>query len=234
MNKSTLVAVCCYDGDKQRVIEQMPCHTRPGFPVVVLSPLDSPVSIPPHIARHAGRRAYIGGASLLRQLEYFRILLEYPHEFFLINDSDSFMLSRSVPERLYEDRFLWSNEVVEPRPHASPYPKLAFQPPYFLHRSLLTQMLLIGPNIPTHPITPYVDWFMNALSFEAGISHRPFTALEHEPRTTEKFSGTDPWKQLEYRIKFMGANFVHPIKTPEQVKLCRNARNFYEEQEAKL
>lgn len=227
--RETLIAVCCYQGDAAQVRSQMPSHTRTGHPVVILSPEDSRVVIPGHINRHAGRAAYIGPESLSRQLHYFEILLGYPHEYFLLHDSDSMMLSAEVPERLYQEseETIWSNEIEEPRPHASPYPKLAFQPPYFLDRDSMARMLNVAGKVPVHPITPYVDWFMNALSFEAGLKHRAFTELEHESRGPKPWQMT-PWSQLDYRIRFMGTNFVHPIKTQSQVQLCREARKFYE------
>jgi len=229
MTPSTLIAVCCYEGDAHQVRAQMVSHRRSGNPVVVMSPTDSPVVIPPYLHIQRGVRAYIGEASLVRQLEYMRALLTFPHEYFLLHDSDSMMLSAEIPKELYGEGEIWSNEIQEPRPHASPYPKLAFQPPYFLSRDSVARMIRAGEKIPAHPITPYVDWFMNAASAEAGLAHRPFTDLERA--TSEIFTGSDPWEQLRFRIKYMGTNFVHPIKTPEQVKLCLDARELYERQQ---
>ncbi len=209
----------------------MVSHTRSGHPVVIMSPRDSAVVIPPYIHIQAGERAYIGGASLTRQVEYMRALLTFPHEFFLLHDSDSMMLSKEVPKELYEEEgVIWSNEIQEPRPHSSPYPKLAFQPPYFLSRDSMARMIRAGENLQPHPITPYVDWFMNAASAEAGLNHKPFTRLEHP--THHVFTGSDPWLQLRFRISHMGTNFVHPIKTPEQVALCMDAREVYERQQS--
>lgn len=234
IDRSTIIAVCCYEGDADRVNAMMSVHTRSGHPVIILSPEDSQVKVKGHLSLHGGKRAYIGEDSLQRQLRYFEILLSYPHKFFLLNDSDSMMLSAEVPEKLYNEseNVIWSNEVVEPRPHESPYPKLAFQPPYFLTRESIQKMLDVAPRVHTHPITPYVDWYMNALSFEAGLKHRPFTDLEHPSQSLKPFRYGTPWDQLEYRIKYTGTNFVHPIKTQQQISLCRNSRRYYERQQS--
>lgn len=230
MSRSTIIAVCCYQGDRHQVLNQMRVHCRSGHSVIILSPDDSPVLIPGFINLHAGHAAYIGDKSLTRQIKYFEALLKFDHQFFLLHDSDSMMLSKEIPDRLYleSSEVLWSNEVREPRPHDSPYPKLAFQPPYFLNRDSMRRMVEVSNKIPVHPITPYVDWYMNALSSEAGLKHRAFTELEHPSRCPTPFSGSDPWLRLEYRIKYMGTNFVHPIKTPREADLCLNARTFYE------
>jgi len=230
VNDQTLVAVCCYQGDAHQVVNALPVYQQHGCKVVILSPEDSPVVIPGVECQHAGKRAYIGADSLHRQLRYFEKLLLFPHTYMLLHDSDSLCLSAKIPERLYyeSEKTVWSNEVQEPRPHASPYPKIAMQPPYFLTRDSIWRMLNIAGRLNVHPITPYVDWFMLALTCEAGLKHMPFTHFEHPSYCDKPFEGTDPWQQLDYRIRYMGTNFVHPIKTPEQVRLCVEARKFYE------
>jgi hypothetical protein len=235
MNDKTLVAVCCYDGDAHQVVRALPQYFHHDGPIIILSPEDSKVTIPGIICRHAGKRAYVGADSLHRQLLYFRTLLGYNYNYFLLNDSDSFCVSAKIPERLYaeaDNGVVWSNEVTEPRPHLSPYPKIAMQPPYFFTRASMEKMMKVGQNIPVHPITPYVDWFMVAMMSEAGLTHRAFTELEHSSSYVFKATETDPnracWQQLDYRIRYCGTCFCHPIKTPEQVSLCVEARRFYE------
>lgn len=230
---NTIVAVCCYAGDRDLVERAMPVHLAHGCSVVILSPKDSAVEFPGILCHKVGRRAYIGPDSLHRQLQYFKVLLEYPHEYFLLNDADSFCVSAKIPDRLYAecDGVVWSNEVGEPRPHVSPYPKIAMQPPYFLHRSSMEKMLKVGHSLNVHPITPYVDWFMLAMACEAGLKHRPFTDLEHScshPFTSTGSEDQHCWQQLDYRIRYLGSAFCHPIKTDWQLKLCREAREFYE------
>jgi len=231
MNDNTLVAVCGYAGDAKRIKNFIRFQEQHTCPIVVLSPADSPIKeMRNHICRSAGKRAYIGQESLDRQIEYFKILLEYPFEYYLLNDSDSFVISGQLPEAWYVEAdkwVVWVNRVEDPRPHASPYPKWAFQPPYFLSRNSMKKLISVAHKCPAHPITPYVDHFMVQLICEAGIHHRPFTDAEHPPYV-EAFSGVDPWKTLEYRIKYCGTVAMHPIKTLDQAVMCARARRFYE------
>lgn len=224
MNPNTLVSVHCYQGDEDRVrhAASLGLYQHHECPCVVMSPLDSKVKIEGVECQYGGGVGYIGAVSLSRQVKHMEILLMHPHEWFLMNDSDSFCLARELPAELYScPDTIWSNEVVEPRPHESPYPKLAFQPPYFIHRHAIWRMLQVAGKVGCHEITPYIDWQMNALSAEAGLKHRAFTELERP--TTEICSETDPWKILEFRIKKMGAIMMHPIKTPEQFQICKDA-----------
>jgi hypothetical protein len=234
MNEDTLIAVCCYQGDAALVSRAMQTHLDHECPVVVLSPSDSPVIMPGAESHFAGKRAYIGAESWTRQHEHLKILLSYPHKYFLINDADSFCVSAKIPERLYQESedTLWSNEVTEPRPHASPYPKIAAQPPYFLTRESIHKMLNASPRVPVHLVTPYLDYAMLAWACEAGLKHRAFTELEHPCNYVFSPSVSNPeiaaWQQLDYRIRYRGTCFCHPIKTAEQLALCREARAFYE------
>lgn len=229
MNENTVVSVHCYAGDADLVRRAMPIHCSHDCPVIIMSPEDSPVTIMGHWAKHLGKRAYIGADSWTRQHEHLKYLLTFPHKYFLLNDADSFCVSARIPDRLYAEaeNTLWSNEVTEPRPHASPYPKIAAQPPYFLTRDSIHRMLEASARVPAHEITPYIDYAMLAWACEAGLQHRAFTELEH-PSHAEPYSGSDSWTQLSYRIRYTGTCFCHPIKTQEQVDLCVNARKFYE------
>jgi hypothetical protein len=236
MNENTLVAVFCYQGDAALVERALPVHLAHECPIVVLSPADSPVRIsrPGVQSVSVGKRAYIGADSWTRQHEHLKILLSCPQKYFLLNDADSFCVSAKIPDRLYAEAedTLWSNEVVEPRPHASPYPKIAAQPPYFLTRESIHKMLQASVRVPVHPITPYIDFAMLAWACEAGLKHRAFTELEHPSEYVFRTDETDPvkaaWQQLDYRIRYRGTCFCHPIKTPEQLSLCVEARKFYE------
>lgn len=232
MNESTINVVCGYAGDADRIDIMMPAHLAHQRPVIIMSPRDSAIHRNGMTCRQAGHRAYIGEDSLVRQKYYFDMALEYASEWFLFNDSDSFCVSAEIPRGLYAagDDVLWSSEVTEPRPHASPYPKLAFQPPYFLHRNALKRMAKAGANVHAHEITPYVDWWMNAVCHEAGLRHRPFGELEHAPRNAPSPEGLGPWEGLDWRVRYCGATMMHPIKTQEQFQLCIDARKFYESQ----
>lgn len=229
MNEGILISVHCYQGDMDRVAMLMPVYEHHEAPIVILSPQNSPVALPRHICRHAGRQAYIGQESLDRQIEHLKILLEYPFDYFLLNDSDSFCVSRVIPVELYAGSVgsLWSNEVEEPRPHKSAYPKIAAQPPYFLCRRAIEKILSVAPKIRAHEITPYIDWAMLAWACEAGLAHRAFTELEDDSPAPKNFS--DPWVTLGFRICRRGAVMMHPIKTAEQLDGCVEGRKFYEQ-----
>jgi len=232
MNSDTLVVICGYEGDAKRVRNFLPFQEHHECPIVILSPTDSPIlKMRNHICRQAGLRAYIGQASLDRQIAYFRLLIEsYPFEYYLLNDSDSFIVSAQLPQIWYDNakNTVWLNRIQDPRTHESPYPKWAFQPPYFMARESMERLIAVADRCPAHPITPYVDHFMVQLTYESGLGHRPFTDGEHAPRTNKSFVSDDPWKILEYRIKYCGTVAMHPIKTSSQATLCARARRFYE------
>jgi hypothetical protein len=176
MNPRTLIAVHCYAGDRRLVLDKLPIYERHRRPVLVLSPEDSPVRIsaPGVASRSGGLRGYFGQASLDRQLIHLKMLLDTPWQWFFLNDADSMCVSRKLPAYLYESQnILWSNVVREPRPHKSPYPKLALHPPYFAHRSVIEKLVAVRP-IEAHPITPYIDWLMLVLAEEAGVRYESF------------------------------------------------------------
>lgn len=240
----TLVVVHAYAGDAALVEAFLPQYRHHDCDVLVLSPEDAPVVIEGVECRSAGKRGYYGQDSLDRQREHLRILLEYPHRWFLLNDSDSMCLSPQIPAYLYESGdVVWSNEVREYRPHASPYPKIALQPPYFLTRGAIERMLAVGP-IEAHPITPFVDWMMLALVCEAGLEHRsypdgrsfPAWRHTHIPETKElghdythvqESRGIDGAKRMSQQV-LRGAVMVHSIKHPPVRDQLLAARQRYE------
>jgi hypothetical protein len=232
MNADTIVAVCCYAGDAALVQRAMPTHFAHGCPIVVLSPADSPV-----IASHAqcfsaGKRAYIGAESWTRQHEHLKILLSFPQKYFLIHDADSLCVSAEIPKEVYEEGTIWAGVIPESRPHTSPYPKLALHPPYFLTRDSIQRMLQASSRVPVHPITPFIDFAMLAWACEAGLKIKAHTDLEQKSEYVFRPSTDDPniwpWQQLDYRIRYQGMTMIHPIKTPEHLELCVEARKFYE------
>lgn len=215
MNAGILVAVFGYgpsvvseppfvkpEGDAERIRMLLPYYEHHYCPVVIMSPEDAPIKkMGPHICRHAGRRAYIGQASLDRQRDHLRMLLEYPHKYFLLNDSDSLCVDPIIPPWLYDDEnkgVFWSNEIVESRPHTSPYPKIALHPPYFLSRQTLQQILSVSDKTKAHPITPYIDHYMLQLVCESGVKHKSFLDRLEDRRI-----------------------MLHPVKTKEDILICQ-------------
>lgn len=233
MNPDTLVAVSCYAGDVGQVTGNIEAYVHHQTPVVIFSPEDSPVDLPGWDCRHAGKRAYIGQDSLDRQRKYLEILLTYPHKYFLFNDSDSMCLSAEIPRYVYDSPdVVWSNEVVEPRPHASSLPKIAMQPPYFLSRALIQRMVGVADRIVIHPITPYIDHYMLQLVCEAGIFHKNFLEAG-EPWTKVNRMGEpwgESWGEMSGRVRYHGRVFVHPVKSSDHLhRLLAHHRAYAQE-----
>lgn len=233
MNDDTLVVIHAYAGDADVVENALPVHLRHTCPVLVLSPEDSTVNIERKgvFCRSGGKRGYYGQGSLDRQLIHLRMLLETPYRYFLLNDADSLCLSSEIPSYLYEAApdIVWSNVVREGRPHPSQYPKVAFHPPYFLTREAIERLVAIGPSIKAHPITPFIDWYMVAMTCESGLKYKSYpdgksfpawrhgdfpTTLElghdykHEPSTQGGRDGGRKMKQFVER----GVVMVHSVK----------------------
>jgi len=250
--ENTLVVVHCWAGDKDMVRNALPVHLAHNGKVLVLSPEDSPVKmrVKGVECRSAGKRGYFGQVSLDRQREHLQMLLEYPQEYFLLNDADSVCLEPLIPAYLYEEKHrgtVWSNEVGEWRPHISPYPKMAMQPPYFLHRSSIERMLSVAhlPHVRAHPITPYIDWYMLALCEEAGVKHRTFPdgrsfpawgrgeiaetqALGQEPKHEHDPDGKMRGDlDMKHHVMNAGTVFVHSVKHKEILDMLLEARAQY-------
>ncbi len=238
MNPKTLVAICGYQGDLPLALMLRPIHEAHKCPILVLSPTDSPItSYGPHLCQHAGKRAYIGQDSLDRQIEYMKLCLSHKDfDFFLLNDADSCVLSAGLPREWYDSAHptLWSNHVVDPRAHQTPYPRLAFQPPYFMSRVAMELLLSVAPKCETSAVTPFVDHFMMQMAYNARhkLRCRYFGELEHEP-TVHRPPGDNPWLHTEFRVRHQGCVTQHPIKSFLQLKLVENARIEYEREHSK-
>jgi hypothetical protein len=234
VNENTLITVHGYAGDAHQIEAFMPWYLHHEAPVIVMSPYDAYISkinaAPTVITRSGGFKGYIGQASLDRQRIHLEIALEHKFGFYLLNDSDSLCLSPEIPKYLYEEsNFFWSNEVGEPRPHASPYPKIAMQPPYFVSHANLEKMVAVAPKISAHHITPYIDWYMLALVCEAGIEHRSFwdKEVDHGTRHPTEEIKQDPWNEMYDRVRNHGRVMVHPIKTLACAQRLAQERNIY-------
>src|SRR6266508_4379022 len=127
----------------------------------------------PHICRTGGLQSYIGRDSLFRQIRHLQILLEYPFKYYLMNDADSMCISPNLPDYLYnESHVVWSNEVsdmMHQRMRGYQYPRLAFQPPYFISRDNIVRMLENAKRIIIDSTTPFIDWWMMAVVCKAGL-----------------------------------------------------------------
>lgn len=235
-NPRTLIVVHCWQGDQEQVENALPVHLRHKRPVLVLSPEDSPVKIDdPQVQSHSlGKRAYFGQKSLDRQRLHLEYLLTLEFDYFLLNDADSMCLSPNLPPYLFlpeNQHVLWSNEVRDWRTHPTPYPRIALQPPYFAHRSVIEKLLTVAdkPEVKAHPITPYIDWYMLALAEEAGVEHRTFPdgasfpawrrdnipetqTLGHDYKHEYNQDGQILGDQMMRNMVRRGAVFIHSVK----------------------
>lgn len=224
MNPLTLVTVHGYYGDSAQVRNALRYYEHHGCPVVIMSPVDSPIQkMGPHICRFAGRRQYIGQLSLDRQFEQMRAMLDYPFQYFLANDSDSVCISPKIPEYLYDSPdVFWSNEVsdlMHQRKSDYPWPRLAFQPPYFFSRSILERMLATQGTFNTDPQTPFIDWVMMAICVAGNIPHKNFPHGCSCPT-----SDYNSRRHMCDRVANHGAVMLHSIKTPIALQEVVSAR----------
>lgn len=232
MNPNTLVTVHGYAGDSRQVTNALPFYLHHGCPVVIFSPTDSPIVSKNRPAaeklqfRTGGKRAYVGQLSLDRQIEHMKIMLTYPHEFFLANDSDSVCIDPKIPDYLYQEPdVLWSNVVSDMMHDRSDdpgykYPRLAFQPPYFMHRSVIAKLLTVADKVKANPRTPFIDWCMMAWAFDAGIEGKTFRDGVSCP--TANYA---PGQQaMRDGVENRGAVMLHSIKTPDVLYMMAGAR----------
>jgi hypothetical protein len=236
MNENTLVSIHGYEGDAHQIRCLLPYNLHHLCPVVVLSPVDSMIT-PAHLTarpevqyRFAGKRAYIGRESLYRQRDQLRELLKFPHQFFLMNDSDSVCLSPKIPQYLYASPgVVWSNVVSDEMHHRAadyPFPRVAFQPPYFMDRTVLQKLVDAAARVsfPEEPQTPYIDWVMMRWTMEAGLPYRGFpdghscpTNVDNVPSCQQSLRG----------VREGGHVFLHSIKTADMLRQHVLARLYY-------
>lgn len=225
-NPDTLVVVHAYAGDIHQVKQNLPYLLHHRCPVVVLSPTDAPI---PDVGSRrvtclsGGLKGWIGKQTLERQVIHLRMLLQFPHRHFLLNDADSLCLSPDLPRYLYENPdLIWSNEVTDTNPAPSLLPKLALQPPYFVSRNTIQGMLKASENPPTSYYTapanpkdwpmPFptecIDHYMLQLACGSGYGHFNFhTGASFE---TETQHGLDTMVGL---VQDHGRVLIHSVKS---------------------
>lgn len=220
LNPDTLVAVCGYAGDANQIKIQMPYLQHHGSPVLVLSPDDAPVTArllgnPRNtLYQTGGKRAYVGQLSLDRQRDHLKILAARPERFFLVHDSDSICLSPKLPGYLYaEPDVVWSNIVSDefhPRDEGYPFPRLAFQPPYFLSKESIQKLIEVADTVPGNPRSPFIDWCMMAWSFTAKLAYKAFPDGMSCGTAQDNPNGI---RCMSEGVGIHGKIFLHSIKT---------------------
>jgi len=177
----------------------------------------------PHICRLAGKRQYVGQLSLDRQFAQMRMMLDYPSQYFLANDSDSVCVSPKIPEYLYQEPdALWSNEVsdlMHQRKSDYKWPRQAFQPPYFFSRDILEKLVATEGTFQTDMQTPFIDWVMMAICHAGKIPHRNFRDGVSCPT-----SDYNSRRHMCDRISNHGAVMLHSIKSPAALQEMVSAR----------
>lgn len=211
MNEDTLVVVRAHRESQARVRESFRSWTHHGCPVVVMSPIDSPVTLIEEglSCLQIGQAAYFGHLMLERLRLELQWMSQQPHKYFLVHEWDSFCLSPQIPEICYSENqqgTIWFNEVRDPRPHESPYPKIALHAPWFFSKDVIVRMLAVADKIPMHPITPFSDWYSLAMACEAGVEARPWAIIEiGGQRNAETVDGHE-------RARHRGWCMIHPVK----------------------
>jgi len=236
MNEDTHVSVHCYEGDghQVRAAKQLYLHHR--CPVTVVSPEDSRVVIDGLECRFAGKRegsvrawpvegeaqpriVTAGPIANQRQIEQMKLLLTYPERFFLMNDADSFCLSPEIPRYVYDrPDVVWCNyvedtlEINKPGYDGYPetFPHFASQPPYFLSRYAMEQMIAVADTIKPNETMPWIDHFMLQLTFAAGITTHRFR--DSVASDVDRYPENMP--ETLRRIGEEGCVFVHSSKSP--------------------
>lgn len=239
LQKKILVSVHGYAGDQKQIEDAMPYFLHHyDAPVVIMSPVDSPITqvkaAPTVICRQAGKRAYVGPLSLTRQILQMKALLEHPYDLFLMNDSDSVCISREIPDYIFrEPDVLWSNEVSDMMHARRPpyrFPRLAFQPPYIISRKNIEKMIAVSKNVRADLTTPFIDWVMMAWAITANIPHKNYRDGISCP-TRNHPPGVE-WMSNSVR---RGANFLHSVKDREILLLMAAQHQlFLEEQNQQI
>jgi len=230
MNENTLVSVHGYAGDLHQIRWLLPYYLHHQCPVAICAPEDSPITSsilsPRKEIRYinAGKRAYIGQLSLDRQAIHLQKLLEAgPYQWFLMNDSDSVCLSPRLPDYLFADpSIVWSNVVsdeMHPRAATYPFPRLAFQPPYFMSRSCVEKLVEVAPRVPAdvdgiEARTPFIDWCMMAWSIRAGLGYRSFPDGISVPTNEDNRASCDC---MDNEVQHNGKIFLHSVKRREMI-----------------
>ena len=220
LNPDVLTVVHCYSGDRQQVIDLLDVYEHHDTEVVIISPVDSPVhNIRHHDTRVAGEVAYIGQKSWDRQHAQLELLLEYPCKWYLLNDSDSFILTPKLPAYLFADEnIVYSNQVHDfrvddprwgPTFHA-PLPPIAMQPPYFLSRKALEKIVKASKGLEACPVCPFIDWWWVPACYAAGVKHAPYQFCASCETVTP--NGIAVMSQC---ISELGAEAIHAIKRKE-------------------
>ena len=250
MNEDTRVVINCYAGDKHLITQKLDFYTHHECPVVTFSPEDSKVEIPGIESRFGGIVGKEGQLSLDRHDRQLEMLLEFPEKYFLFHDPDSVCVDPKIPDYLYaEPDTLWSNIIVDSAHwrqqgfYPEGFPKLAFQPPYFLFRETVAKLLSVAKGkTPINPALPLIDHYWVQLAVNARVTGKTFPDGTSHPISGDPAPGTDGGaipavysrgsydQGLNLAVCFTrnwGGNFFHAIKDAYPLPLLVEAHRLY-------
>jgi hypothetical protein len=238
MNPRTLVCVSAYAGDEEQVRNNMPVYIHHKCPVVIFSPSDAPIyEMLGATCLIGGLKGWTGPQTLRRHVRFLELMLAFPFDHYLFNDSDSFCLSPEFPRYLYDDpNSAWSNEVTDTNPGPSRLPKIAMQPPYFFSRAVLEGLLKADKNPPTSyygdvgpsaggllPVpTECIDHYHMQLVMGSGFGHKTF--FHGASFETGTPNGLNTMSEL---VRNHGRVLVHSVKTKPILDRLRADRKEY-------
>lgn len=226
-NPDTLVVVSAYAGDAHQIEQNLGHYLHHECPVVLMTPTDAPIkacSDKRIVCLNEGLKGWIGPQTLERHRLFLELMLKFPQEHFLFNDSDSLCLDPQLPAYLYDwPDTIWSNEVLDTNPGPSMLPKLALQPPYFLSRKSIKALLEAAKNPPMSyygearspegwPMpfpTECIDHYMLQLTCGSGLPHHSF--FHGASFETASPHGLATMVEL---VRNHGRTLIHSVKTP--------------------
>jgi hypothetical protein len=162
-----------------------------------------------------------------------------------MNDSDSVCLSPKIPDYLYKDpNIVWSNIVNDAGLHpiserlknmrtcfpdvepVYPWPQLAFQPPYFMHRTAIEKIVAVADSVRADVRTPFLDWAMMVWTVKAGLAYKGFPDGASCATCPELPGGLATMENL---VRTEGKIFVHSVKTLPPLMAIARARLAYKQ-----
>lgn len=245
MNDEVLVAVSGYLGDRGQIDSNLPVYRHHKCPIIVLSPADAPIETLSDNEgiefQTAGEKGWIGAHTLKRQEEFLRILLKTPFKWFLFHDADSVCLAPELPEYLFRHPgILWSNEVPDTNPSPSRLPKIALQPPYFFHRSVLMAMVrhaaapavsFLSPSPKDWPMPTPTDcidhWMLQVIHSTNMAHHNFFDGASFETTSDHGFS------VMREHVGRLGKIFIHQVKHKHVLEQLMLDRRYYLESKSR-
>jgi len=233
LNPDTRVAVCCYAGDQNQVVDMLDIYLHHECPVVILSPEDAQVEISGVENRFGGERCYIGEKAIIRMRKHLEILLSFPENYFLIHDADSFCLTPIIPKYIYDEPdALWTNIKIDDSPqqqafYPEGFPHIAFHPPWFLSRKTIEALLAVADDVTPNQNMLFIDYWLIQLAIKAGIKWRGFPNAISFPTYDPFFAGA-AWDAVRYR----GTTFVHAVKTREICMQLMHANSLFIEDQS--